>query len=356
MLTETQDRDAIVSNAIEIASAPVRAAYIAGACGNDAALKRQVEEQVAAHFAAVPSFPHSGRNREQAGENHAQTHQVEGTQTRDIQRNSDKDLLEAKKMGQKKPSGMVTIWALLLLPVMVGGAGVTAWKLRADDAGQATLQQVREELDQTRKSEAEVKKKLEQVQEARQALEREREEALTGEKKARTSAEDTKEVLSFLRDNVFLAPGRPTSWSREGLGKDVTLRKAVELAAAKLAGAYKDRPLVEAAIREILGASYLDLGDAEQAVKQYKRAFALRESVLGPADPDTCDCRNKLAVAYRDAGHHDEASRLYDLNDPSDKGPEAMRSRTPIRGQNPASQNATPGAAPKGTGPKGQGS
>jgi hypothetical protein len=50
MQTEVRDRDAIVSRAIAIASSEERDAYIAEACGNDAALRRQVEEQVRAHF------------------------------------------------------------------------------------------------------------------------------------------------------------------------------------------------------------------------------------------------------------------------------------------------------------------
>lgn len=52
MLTEIQDGDAIFSTAIELNSAQEREAYIQSACGNDAELRRQVEERVAAHFQA----------------------------------------------------------------------------------------------------------------------------------------------------------------------------------------------------------------------------------------------------------------------------------------------------------------
>jgi len=260
---------------------------------------------------------------------------------------------EVKKMTQKRPRGMMTVWAMLLLPATVGGAGVTAWKMREDPA-QANLQHVQEERDKAVKGESEVKKQLEQVVEARAVLEGERDHAITAEKEARRSADDARAVLDFLRDNVFLAPGRPTSWSREGLGKDVTLRKAVDLAASKVTGAFPDRPMVEASIREILGASYLDLGDAQESVKQYARAFDLRQAELGPDNPATCDCRNKLAIAYRDAGRTDEASRLYDLSNASDKAQEAMRKRNPARGQESAPQeNRIPGPAPRPAGQKG---
>lgn len=253
-----------------------------------------------------------------------------------IQRELNEEFNGGTKMAENKRRGLTTMWALLILPATaLGGGGLAAWKLRADDPGQ-TLQQLREELDQSHKTEAEIKKKLEQAVEARLGLERAREETLAVEQKSRRSAEDAKEVLAFLRDNVFLAPGRPKSWSGEGLGKDVTLRKAVDVAASKLGGLYKDRPSVEAAIREILGASYQALGEAQQAVKHYELAFALRDSVLGPDHTDTCECRNKLAVALRDAGRTDEASRLYEMNSSKHDVEEAMRGRAPARGQNPA--------------------
>jgi serine/threonine protein kinase/tetratricopeptide (TPR) repeat protein len=52
MASEISKRDAVFCSAIEITSAEERAAYIARACGEDAELKRQVEELVAAHFQA----------------------------------------------------------------------------------------------------------------------------------------------------------------------------------------------------------------------------------------------------------------------------------------------------------------
>ena len=52
MVKEEQDRDTIASSAIGIASAEERDAYIAQACGNDAKLRRQVEEQVALYVQA----------------------------------------------------------------------------------------------------------------------------------------------------------------------------------------------------------------------------------------------------------------------------------------------------------------
>ena len=99
-----------------------------------------------------------------------------------------------------------------------------------------------------------------------------------------------------------------------GQGKDVTLRKAVDMAESQVAEAFADRPLGEASVREMLGLTYLNLGEAAQAVKQYERAFALREAMQGVNHPDTAACRNQLAVAYRLAGRTAEAGRLFDRN------------------------------------------
>lgn len=237
--------------------------------------------------------------------------------------------MEVKKMGTKKPRGLMTVWALLLLPATVGGAGFTMWKMRSDDPEAKSAHQLLEERDQARQAEAQLKKQLEQAVATRQALEKERDQALAGEKAARRAEQETKAVMSFLQDKLLLATGNPASWSRDGLGKDVTLRKAVDAAETKVAGAFADRPLVEAAIREILGATYLELGDTERAIQQYKQALALREAELGTDNPDTGDCRNQLAVAYRRAGRHGDASRLFDTGNPNNKGNDAKRKQNP---------------------------
>lgn len=263
------------------------------------------------------------------------------TTMRDKQLDLANEPLEVKKMGARKPRGMITVWALLLLPATVAGASLTVWKMRANDSEQASAQQLLEERDQARQAEAQLKKQLEKAVSTRQDLEKERDQALASEKAARRSEQDTKAVMAFLQDKLLLATGNPASWSRDGLGKegkDVTLSQAVNAAETKVAGAFADRPLVEASIREILGAAYLDLGDAKKAVQQYEQALALREAELGPDHTDTGDCRNQLAVAYRRAGRHDDASRLFDINMMNNKGQDSKRKQNPSRGQGKAPQ------------------
>lgn len=344
MVTDMQDRDAIVSNAIEIASAAVRQAYIAGACGSDAALRRQVEERVAAHFASAPPGPrpprrepaHAGAHRDGAGETPA-------VRTHDIPQDLDNDSMEVRKMGQKKPRGLMTVWALLLLPATVGGAGLTVWKMHSDNPEQKSAQQIQEERDQALKAVEASKKQLETAVAARQALEKERDQAMAAEKVARQSEQTSKAVLSFLQDRLLLATGNPAAWNGDTLvkaGEDITLRKAVDAAEAKVSGTFTDKPLVEASIRQILGATYLDLGQTGRAVQQYKQAMVLLQGELDPDHPEIGECRKRLAVALKRDNRANEADHLFDLSVPTKKKSSIKSKRGPVRGHSPVSEEA----------------
>lgn len=221
---------------------------------------------------------------------------------------------------RKHPRGLVTGGALLLLSATaVVSTGVAVWAWRSEGPAQAAAQTAVEERDQARKAETEAKHQREQALAARQTTAEQRDQALASEKEAKRLALVNRTVLDFIQHNL-LAAGHSQGWSG-GEAKDLTLRKAVDAAEAKVGKLFADQPLVEASIREILGSSYLDLADATLAVKQYERAFELREKVLGADHPETGDCRNKLAVAYRLAGRIGAASRLYEQQ--SDKNPRA---------------------------------
>ena len=160
---------------------------------------------------------------------------------------------------------------------------------------------------------------LQQVESAWKSALKEVRQAQEAESAARHAAEETKAILEFFR-KTLLSAGRPdnsltaTFWSEGAKGKDVTLQKAVDVTAARVAEAFPDRPLSEASVREMLGWAYLSLSDAPKAVIEYERAFALREAVQGDNHVDTAACRNQLAVAYRLANRFDDASRLFDRN------------------------------------------
>ncbi len=161
--------------------------------------------------------------------------------------------------------------------------------------------------------------KLAQAETAWLTAVKELQQARAAEKAARTSEDEKKAILDFLK-NTLLSAGHPGGVSlaeafwNGGQGQNVTLRKAVDATESQVGETFADRPLAEAAVREMLGLAYLSLGDAPQAVRQYERAFAVRQSMQGVSHPDTAACRNQLAIAYRLAGRAAEGARLFDRN------------------------------------------
>ena len=131
MLTAIQDGDAIFSSAIKIASAEERDAYIAQACGDDASLRRQVQERVAEHLQArngsdkpVHATAH-GTNHPKPDLNHVEAQPVhrheEPAQTA---------MSEEKE--RRKLSLLGTALVLLMLVAAVGGIGMAGWALRSE--------------------------------------------------------------------------------------------------------------------------------------------------------------------------------------------------------------------------------
>ena len=116
---------------------------------------------------------------------------------------------------------------------------------------------------------------------------------------------EAKDVLAFFREKV-LAAIRPKG-QEGGLGHDVPLRAAIDAAEPKISSEFRDRPTVEASIRETLGETYLYGGDPAQAILQFERARALRAATGGPRHRDTLEAATNLAVAYRHAGRTREA-------------------------------------------------
>ena len=132
-----------------------------------------------------------------------------------------------------------------------------------------------------------------------QAVRASREEA-----RATQAAAESKAVLEFFEDKV-LAAARPRG--QGGLGSEVTLRAALEVAESGIADSFATQPKVEASIRDALGRTYFRLGEFDSAARQHELAIGLRVAKLAHDHPDTLTSMNNLAVAYRRGGHSREA-------------------------------------------------
>jgi tRNA A-37 threonylcarbamoyl transferase component Bud32 len=144
-----------------------------------------------------------------------------------------------------------------------------------------------------------------------QALE-DRNRALTEKQRADTEAATAKAVNDFLQ-NDLLAQASTAAQASPGSkpDPDLKVRTALDRAAARIAGKFDAQPLVEASLRQTIGATYLDLGLYTEAQREIQRAIDLRRRALGEEHPDTLRSLSSLAETIRDQGKYQEAETLY---------------------------------------------
>jgi tetratricopeptide (TPR) repeat protein len=134
--------------------------------------------------------------------------------------------------------------------------------------------------------------------------------ATRAEAATRASLAQTVAVLDFVEKRVFAA-ARPEGQGG-GLGREVTLRRAIDAALPFVDQSFHDQPLIEARLRMTLGRSYLYLGEAQVAADQYQKARTLYTQCLGPDHPDTLSSMNDLGDSYSRLGRYSEARLLHE--------------------------------------------
>jgi serine/threonine protein kinase/tetratricopeptide (TPR) repeat protein len=136
--------------------------------------------------------------------------------------------------------------------------------------------------------------------------------AAAAEREAREWAQareaETRAVLEFVESRVFAA-ARPRGLAG-GLGREVTLRRAVEAALPYVETGFTNQPLLEARLRLSLGQSFWYLCEAKTAAEQCRKALALYDQHLGPDHPETLRAMHNLARCYHDLGRYADALAL----------------------------------------------
>jgi tetratricopeptide (TPR) repeat protein len=144
-----------------------------------------------------------------------------------------------------------------------------------------------------------------QVAEQREAEARENERKARAAEDAATESDATaKDVLRFVREEVFAAANprfAPT------LGRDITLRQALDAAEPKIRTAFAKRPPVEIQLRRVLAETYAGMGEEQLALSQLERAFDLAKTHLGPDNPQTVLAELGLCSVYVNLGRAKEA-------------------------------------------------
>jgi serine/threonine protein kinase/tetratricopeptide (TPR) repeat protein len=97
-----------------------------------------------------------------------------------------------------------------------------------------------------------------------------------------------------------------------GSGIKVTVKRAMDAAASKLAELFADQPKEEAEARQALGEQYLFMEDYPAAEEQFRRALALRRQVLGREHEETLHTQYFLAFVLEGRGKEAEVIPLYE--------------------------------------------
>jgi tetratricopeptide (TPR) repeat protein len=79
-------------------------------------------------------------------------------------------------------------------------------------------------------------------------------------------------------------------------GRKVTVREVLDSAALRIAGAFANNPLLEAAIREAIGETYSKLSVFDKAEAHLQAAYETRRRLLGVEHPDTLASRRALGA------------------------------------------------------------
>jgi tetratricopeptide (TPR) repeat protein/predicted Ser/Thr protein kinase len=140
---------------------------------------------------------------------------------------------------------------------------------------------------------------------------RERNLAIAAQQRADTEAATAKAVNDFLR-NDLLAQANPIAQSGSGAkpNPDITVRIALDRAAARIAGKFDSQPLVEASIRQTIAEAYWGLGLYPESLRQSERAVELRRHILGEENRDTLESMGWVAGTLTNQGKYAEAQPI----------------------------------------------
>lgn len=140
---------------------------------------------------------------------------------------------------------------------------------------------------------------------ARTEADLQRAAALAAERHASDEAAIAEAVVKFLQRDV-LAQAAPDNQP----DRDLKVRTALDNASARVATAFPDKPLLEAAVREALGVTYGSLGEYEIARQHYEVALRLRRAALGDRDPKTLGLLKNLLAQLGNLERFPEAEKL----------------------------------------------
>ena len=125
---------------------------------------------------------------------------------------------------------------------------------------------------------------------------------------AQRARDDAQAIAHFLEDDVLGS----VSQARVG---EATVSYGLNMASEKLdEGKFKDKPLIEASIRETLAWTYRHIGEPEKAEQHWLKAIELYQQYRGEDHADTLRVTDDLGWAYEDQGRYHDMERLWTRN------------------------------------------
>jgi serine/threonine protein kinase len=195
---------------------------------------------------------------------------------------------------RKRRRQLLTAAGLVAAALLAGIVGTTVGLLQARQAAEAERQAKRDAEDQKTKAEQAAKAEAAQRQQA-----------------------DAERALAQATNNFFIidllgqANPKLQGGPDHGPDRDLKLRTVLDRASIAIEKKYRDRPLVEAAIRQTIGRAYRELGEYSVARPHLERSLELRRQILGNDHPETVAAINDLAWLYRSYADSARAEPLF---------------------------------------------
>jgi non-specific serine/threonine protein kinase/serine/threonine-protein kinase len=128
--------------------------------------------------------------------------------------------------------------------------------------------------------------------------------------RADTEAAVSLAFADFLQNDLLAQASSNQSGLRAKPDPHLEVRTALDRAAVRIAGKFDRHPAVEAAIRDTIGQTYMDLGLYPEARTQLERALDLHRRVLGAENPKTLKTMSRMADLTILQGKYSEAEAL----------------------------------------------
>jgi serine/threonine protein kinase/tetratricopeptide (TPR) repeat protein len=243
---------------------------------------------------------------------------------RDIQRHLADEPVEARPQSARYRLGKLlqrhkgpALAAALILVLLIGGILTTSWQAlrakRARDLAQTN------EVHAVAAADAERRALAAEVEQ--------RTKAVAAEQRATAEAATARAVSEFLQFDVLRqADVRQQLRAGAPVKGNMSIREALDRAAARIGNRFQGQPLTEASIREAIARSYVNIGESKLALPHQERAYELFKAAVGEDDPRTLEAKNLLADCHAVAGdfrrvmplRQEVARRWLQLKGPSD--------------------------------------